>query len=102
MEVEDLLVKKENEDFFIKKESEDLLEKKEDEKVQVKKEDEEFIVKKELFELVKEEIELQDLIFIKEKDKGVNSDLGVKEEVKGKGVDDMEQKVRDIVKDIKR
>lgn len=102
MEVEDLSVKKENEDSPIKKESEDSLEKKEDEKVQVKKEEEESIVKKELSELVKEETEPQDLTSIKEKDKGANSDPGVKEEVKGKGADDTEQKVRDIVKDIKR
>ena len=103
MEVEDLSMKKENEDPQIKKESDesaDSSEKKDEEEVPVKREDDKVVVKEELTELVKEEEEPQDLTSIKEKDKEKKS--APVEEDTNKHADDTEQKVRDIVKDIKR
>jgi hypothetical protein len=100
MEVEDVSVKKETRDSPVKKEVDNSSEKMEDEGV-VKKEEEEAIVKKELAELVQEN-EPQDLTSVKEKVRGDKCDQIVKEEGRHKNVDDTEQKIKDIVKDIKR
>ncbi|XP_056009130.1 chromodomain-helicase-DNA-binding protein 8-like isoform X4 [Ostrea edulis] len=101
MEVEGLSVKEETRDSPVKKEIENSSEKKEEEEVVVKKEEEEAIVKKELAELVQEN-EPQDLTSIKEKIRSDKCDQMVKEEERHKHADDTEQKIKDIVKDIKR